>query len=238
MYCLNVGVDYTYININALAQGIKSVLASQVWFQAVAGARTYDTDSPAINTSHANHSATELCMYVCMYICMYVYVYVYICVCMYVCLYMCVCMYVCIYVYVCMYVCMSTLIHPSIRLSIFLSSTYLPINITICSNPSLFLLNAEYTRRLSVIAGSHRRCKRRYILQNVCNKACVCWQLTETLVLVDVREAAMTHESTRQLGGYLRSPTSAASGPLSPVVSVIAKTWTSTACFSCVDNIS
>ena len=45
MYFLYVGVD---IDVNALAQGIKSFLASQVWFQAVAGARTYSTDSPAI----------------------------------------------------------------------------------------------------------------------------------------------------------------------------------------------
>ena len=37
MYCLYVGVDYTYIDVNALAEGIKSFLASQVWFQAVAG---------------------------------------------------------------------------------------------------------------------------------------------------------------------------------------------------------
>ena len=43
MYCLYVGVDYTYIDVNALAQGIKSFLASHVWFQAV------------------------VCMYVCMY---------------------------------------------------------------------------------------------------------------------------------------------------------------------------
>ena len=50
MYCLYVGVDYTYIDVNALAQGIKSFLASHVWFQAVAGARTYDTDSPAITS--------------------------------------------------------------------------------------------------------------------------------------------------------------------------------------------
>ena len=34
MYCLYVGVDYTYIYLYALAQGIKSFLASQVWFQA------------------------------------------------------------------------------------------------------------------------------------------------------------------------------------------------------------
>ena len=50
MYCLYVGVDYTYIDVNTLAQGIKSFLASQVWFQAVAGARTYGTDSPAITS--------------------------------------------------------------------------------------------------------------------------------------------------------------------------------------------
>ena len=49
-YCMYVGVDYTDIHINALAQGIKSFLASQVWFQAVAGARTYGTDSPAITS--------------------------------------------------------------------------------------------------------------------------------------------------------------------------------------------
>ena len=44
-----VGVNYTYIDINAMAQ-VKSFLASQVWFQAVAGARTYGTDSPAITS--------------------------------------------------------------------------------------------------------------------------------------------------------------------------------------------
>ena len=44
MYHLYVRFDYTYIDINALAQEIKSFLASQVWFQAVAGARTYGTD--------------------------------------------------------------------------------------------------------------------------------------------------------------------------------------------------
>ena len=45
MYCLYVGFDYTYIDINALAQGIKSFLTSQILFQAVAGVRTYVTDS-------------------------------------------------------------------------------------------------------------------------------------------------------------------------------------------------
>ena len=50
MYILYVGLDYRYIDINALAQGIKSFWASQVWFQAVAGARTHGTDSPAITS--------------------------------------------------------------------------------------------------------------------------------------------------------------------------------------------
>ena len=50
IYVLFVGVDYTYIDVNALAPGIKSFLASHVWFQAVAGARTYGTDLPAITS--------------------------------------------------------------------------------------------------------------------------------------------------------------------------------------------
>ena len=50
MYCLYVGVDYTYIDVNALAQGIKSFLASHVWFSAVAQARTYGTNLPAITS--------------------------------------------------------------------------------------------------------------------------------------------------------------------------------------------
>ena len=49
MYCLYVGVDYTYIDINALAEGIKSFLDSSL-VSAVAGARTYGTDSPAITS--------------------------------------------------------------------------------------------------------------------------------------------------------------------------------------------
>ena len=85
MYCLYVGFDYTYIDVNALAQGIKSFLASHVWSQAVAGARTYGTDSPAITSQHANHSATETSMYVfmraflhvCMYVCIYVCIFFY-----------------------------------------------------------------------------------------------------------------------------------------------------------------
>ena len=67
MYCLYVGVDYTYIDINALARAIKSFLASQVWFQAVAGARTY------------------VCMYVCIYLSIYLSIYLCMCECKYGC---------------------------------------------------------------------------------------------------------------------------------------------------------
>ena len=52
MYCLYVGVDYTYIDVNALAQGIKSFLASEVWLEPMAPIR------PQLLVSHANHSAT------------------------------------------------------------------------------------------------------------------------------------------------------------------------------------
>ena len=58
--CMSGLTINTYIDINALAQGIKSFLALQVWFQAVAGARTYDTDSPAITSQY-------VCMYVCLF---------------------------------------------------------------------------------------------------------------------------------------------------------------------------
>ena len=60
---------YVCIDINALAQGIKSFLASQVWFQAVVGDRTYGTDSPAISSRPATLTIRP---HVCM--CMYVFI--------------------------------------------------------------------------------------------------------------------------------------------------------------------
>ena len=66
---LYVGFDYTYINVNTLAQGIKSFLTSQVWFQAVAGARTYGTDSPEITSQPRKpFGHRDIPMYVCMYV--------------------------------------------------------------------------------------------------------------------------------------------------------------------------
>ena len=118
MYCLYVGVDYTYIDINALTQGIKLGLKPLVGLEPMAPIR------PQLSASHANHSTTEtyvcigvymyacmyVCMCVCMYmcLCMYVCVYVYMHACTYVCIYVYVCLFVCAYVgmYVCMYVCM------------------------------------------------------------------------------------------------------------------------------------
>ena len=80
MYCLYVGVDYTYIDVNALAQGIKSFLASHVWFQAVAGARTYGIDSPATTSTYVS-------VYVCMYVCKYIFTYLFVYLCIYICTY-------------------------------------------------------------------------------------------------------------------------------------------------------
>ena len=79
MYCLYVGVDYTYIDVNALAQGIKSFFATQVRFQTVAGARTYGT-----YVYVCMYIYMFVCMYECMFVCMYVYVCVRVCMCMYV----------------------------------------------------------------------------------------------------------------------------------------------------------
>ena len=59
MYCLYVGFDYTYIDINALAEGFKSFLASQVWFQTLLGLETMAPIRLQVLVSHTNHSATE-----------------------------------------------------------------------------------------------------------------------------------------------------------------------------------
>ena len=92
MYCLYVVFEYTYIDINSLAHGIKSFLAPQVWFQAGTG----------INVCMYvlyMYVYMHVCMYACMYVCMYA--------CMFVCMYACMyeCKYVCI-MYVFLYACM------------------------------------------------------------------------------------------------------------------------------------
>ena len=67
-----------YIDINALAQGINSILASQVYrsFKALLGLEPMAPIRPQLLVSHANHSATETSLY----ICMYDYVYMYVCI--------------------------------------------------------------------------------------------------------------------------------------------------------------
>ena len=55
MYCLYVGVDYTYIAVNALAQGIKSFFG----FKPLLGLEPMAPIRPQLLVSHANHSATE-----------------------------------------------------------------------------------------------------------------------------------------------------------------------------------
>ena len=59
MYCLYVGVDYTYIDVNALAQGIKSFLASRFGIKPLLGLEPMAPIRPQLIVSHANHSATE-----------------------------------------------------------------------------------------------------------------------------------------------------------------------------------
>ena len=80
MYCLYVGVDYTYIDVNALAQGIKSFLASRFGIKPLLGLEPMAPIRPQLLVSHTNHSATETSMYVCMYVYMYVCVSVFMCV--------------------------------------------------------------------------------------------------------------------------------------------------------------
>ena len=63
IYLLYVGFDYTYIDINTLAQGIKSFYLN-LWYRF---AHNY-----------------QPCMYVCMYVYMYVCMYVWVCMCLYI----------------------------------------------------------------------------------------------------------------------------------------------------------
>ena len=85
MYCLYVGFDYTYIDINTLEQWIKSFFG----LTRLVSSRCWGSICPQLLVSHANHSAikTSLCMYICMYVCMCVCV----CVCTCVRVHACVC---------------------------------------------------------------------------------------------------------------------------------------------------
>ena len=82
MYCLYVGVDYTYIDVKTLAH--------KFGFKPLLGLEPMATICPQLLVSHANHLATETSIYVCMYVCVCVCV----CVCMCVCKDGCVCVYI------------------------------------------------------------------------------------------------------------------------------------------------
>ena len=62
MYCLYVVFDYTYIDINSLAHGIKFFLAPQVWFQAGTGIN--------ICMYGYMYGYMNACMHACMFVCM------------------------------------------------------------------------------------------------------------------------------------------------------------------------
>ena len=60
MYCLYVGFDYTYIDVNALAQGIKSFFGLHMFgLKPLLGLEPMAPIRPQLLVSHANHSATE-----------------------------------------------------------------------------------------------------------------------------------------------------------------------------------
>ena len=86
MYYFYVVFDYTYIDINTLAQGINPLWPHTFGFKPLLGLEPMEPIRQQLQGSHANHLATETPIY--MYVCM------------------CVCMYLCIYVYLCVSVCM------------------------------------------------------------------------------------------------------------------------------------
>ena len=75
MYCLYVRFDYTYIDINALAQGIKSFWPHTFGFKPLLELEPMAPIRPQLLVSHANHSTTKTSlsvrMYVCTNVCMY-----------------------------------------------------------------------------------------------------------------------------------------------------------------------
>ena len=77
MYCLYVGVDYIYIDINALARGLNPFWPHKFGFTPLLGLEPMAPIRPQL-----------LVMYVCMHACMCVYMYVCMHACMYVCVYL------------------------------------------------------------------------------------------------------------------------------------------------------
>ena len=75
MYCLYVGFNYTYIDIN---RGLNPFWPHKFGFKPLLGLEPMALIRPQLPASHANHLATETCMYVCVCGCIYV------CICIYV----------------------------------------------------------------------------------------------------------------------------------------------------------
>ena len=71
MYCLYVGFDYTYLDVNTLEQGIKSIWPHKFGFKPLLGLEPMAPIRPQLLVIHANHSATETSLHVFMYVCMY-----------------------------------------------------------------------------------------------------------------------------------------------------------------------
>ena len=59
MYCLYVGFDYTYIDVNALAQGLNPFWPHMFGLKPLLGLEPMAPIRPQLLVSHANHSATE-----------------------------------------------------------------------------------------------------------------------------------------------------------------------------------
>ena len=70
MYCLYVGFDWH--------RGLNPFWPHMFGLKPLLGLEPMAPNRPQLLVSHANHSATETCMYVCMYICMY-FMCVYVC---------------------------------------------------------------------------------------------------------------------------------------------------------------
>ena len=77
-------VDYTYIDINVLAQGLTPFWPHKFGFKPLLGLEHMAPMLSQLLVSHANHSATETSMYVCMYVCMDVCMDVYMYACVYI----------------------------------------------------------------------------------------------------------------------------------------------------------
>ena len=59
MYCLYVGFDYTYIDVNALAQDLYPFWPHMFGLKPLLGLEPMAPIRPQLLVSHANHSATE-----------------------------------------------------------------------------------------------------------------------------------------------------------------------------------